>query len=141
MSAWMMGALLLVLFAWIRRRSPRAMATTSPRLHIDTNGLEYAYADCTRRAEWKDVTEVRIQTTDEGPLLEDVFFAVHTDSGSMPQVIVPHDDAVRGKLLEELQRRLPGLDNTAVLEAMGCCQRRTFVIWRRHDGATDSRSG
>lgn len=130
MSALMIVVLILVVFAWSRLRSPRTRAAASNRLRVDATGLEYAYRDCIRRAEWKDVTEVRIQTTDEGPFLEDVFFGIHTGSGSTPQVIVPHDDAVRGNLLEELQRCLPGLDDRAVVEAMGCCVRRTFVIWR-----------
>ena len=140
MATTLIGVALLVAFAWRRFHAPRAGAVQD-RLRIDDAGVEYTYRDGTRRAEWKEISEVRIQTTDEGPFLEDVFFGIHTGSESAPQVIVPHDDAVRGHLLEELQRRLPGLDDSAVVEAMGCCQRRTFVIWRPPDCAPKSLSG
>ena len=140
MATTLIGVALLVAFVWRCFHAPRAGAVQD-RLRIDDAGFEYTYRDGTRRAEWKEISEVRIQTTDEGPFLEDVFFGIHTGSESAPQVIVPHDDAVRGHLLEELQRRLPGLDDSAVVEAMGCCQRRTFVIWRPPGCAPKSLSG
>jgi hypothetical protein len=121
---------LLVAFVWRCFHAPKAGAVQN-RLRIDDAGVEYSYCDGVRRAEWKEVSEVRIQTTDEGPFLEDVFFGIHTGSPSAPQLIVPHDDAVRGRLLEELQQRLHGVDDRAVIEAMGCCERRSFVIWKR----------
>lgn len=135
MTTTLIGLGVLAAFMWRCRRS-RAGAARE-RLRIDDAGLEYAYGDGVRRAEWKDVSEVRIRTMDEGPFLEDVFFGIHTRSRSTPQLVVPHDDAVRGRLLEELQRRLPGLDSTAVIDAMGCCERRTFVIWKRPAEVTD----
>lgn len=134
MATTLIGVVLLVAFVWRWFHASRA-GTVQDRLRIDDAGVQYTYRDSIRRAEWKEISEVRIQTTDEGPFVEDVFFGIHTGSESAPQVIVPHDDAVRGRLLEELQRRLPDLDDRAVVEAMGCCQRRTFVIWRRSGGA------
>jgi hypothetical protein len=130
MATTLVGVLILVIFVWSCFRAPKAGAEQD-RLRIDDAGIEYAYRDGVRRAEWPDISEVRIQTTDEGPFLEDVFFSIHTGSLSSPQIIVPHDEAVRGRLLEELQGRLRGLDDRVVIEAMGCCERRTFVIWRR----------
>lgn len=140
MTTTLMGVLLLVTFVWICFYSPKARPARK-RLRIDDAGIEYAYSDGVRRAEWKDVSEVRIKTTDEGPYLEDVFFGIHTGSPPTPQVIVPHDDADRGRLLEELQQRLPGLDNKAVVEAMGCCERRSFVIWKRPAEAAEHSMG
>jgi hypothetical protein len=139
MATTLIGVALLLAFVWRCFHAPEA-GTVQDRLRIDADGVEYTYRDGIRRAEWKEISEVRIQTTDEGPFLEDVFFDIHTSSESAPQVIVPHDDAVRGHLLEELQHRLPGLDDRAVVEAMGCCQRRAFVIWRRPGGARKSQS-
>jgi hypothetical protein len=130
MATTLVGVLILVTFVWSCFHSPKAGAEQN-RLRIDDAGIEYAYRDGVRRAEWTDISEVRIQTTDEGPFLEDVFFSIHTGSLSAPQVIVPHDKAVHGRLLEALQERLPGLDDRAVIEAMGRCERRSFVIWRR----------
>jgi hypothetical protein len=140
MATTLIGVALLLAFVWRCFYAPKA-GTVQDRLRIDDTGVEYTYRDSIRRAEWKQISEVRIQTTDEGPFLEDVFFGIHTGSESAPQVIVPHDDAFRGHLLEELQRRLPGLDDRAVVEAMGCCQRRTFVIWRHPDRVPRSQSG
>ena len=45
--------------------------------------------------------------------------------------MVPHDDAVRTKLLQEMQARFEGIDDRKVIEAMGSTSRATFVIWER----------
>ena len=43
--------------------------------------------------------------------------------------IVPHEAAVRTKLLEEMQARLAGVNDSKVIEAMGSTDKSTFVIW------------
>jgi len=78
---------------------------------------------------WVDLMRVRIVTTDGGPLSEDVFFVLDDAAGK--GCVVPHDAVIRTKLLEELQSRLQGVDNKKVIEAMGCTNNHTFVIWEK----------
>jgi hypothetical protein len=84
---------------------------------------------------WSDVTEIRIITTDEGPYREDVFFALVASDGK--GCLVPHDAAVRTKLLEELQFRFAGLDDDIVIKAMGSTSNNSFIIWRANATAAE----
>jgi hypothetical protein len=83
---------------------------------------------------WDALCKVDIETNDLGPGAEDMFFLLHGADGT--GVLVSNALAVKHRLLEELQRRLPGFDNGAVVEASGCTTNAVFVAWRR----TDSRS-
>jgi hypothetical protein len=76
---------------------------------------------------WADVTRARIITTSAGPWGEDVFFVLESTEGK--GCIVPHEAAVRPKLLEEMQARLAGVDDRKVIEAMGSTSKGAFVIW------------
>ena len=64
-----------------------------------------------------------------GPLLEDVFFALGGADGK--GCLVPHGLAVEVDLVAALQRRLPELDNDALLRAMGSATNAVFTIWER----------
>jgi len=77
---------------------------------------------------WKDLVEVQIVTTDEGPFVDYVFYlligAGHTGC------VVPQEDPTSGALLTRLQA-LPGFDNGKVIEAMGCAENARFVCWKK----------
>lgn len=62
---------------------------------------------------WADVTRVRIITTSAGPWGEDVYFVIDSSDGK--GCVVPHEAAVRTKLLEEMQARLAGVDDRKVI--------------------------
>jgi hypothetical protein len=65
--------------------------------------------------QWSDLQAVITMTTDQGPLLDDVFWVlVGKDSGC----VVPSEAEGMNNLLVRLQR-LPGFDNRKVIEAMG----------------------
>lgn len=98
------------------------------RLTVDTEGITLVAGDRREHVAWTDIARVRIVTTDEGPFVTDVFFAIDAKSGG--GCVVPHDLAVQSELLDTLQARLPGLDNEAVIAAMGSTERREFTIWR-----------
>ena len=72
---------------------------------------------------------MRIYTTSAGPAAEDVYFALAGANGK--GCLVPHGLAVRAKLLDALQERLPGLDNDQVIRAMGSGDDTYFTIWSR----------
>jgi hypothetical protein len=79
---------------------------------------------------WDALSEVEIVTNGLGPGAEDMFFVLH-GSGNRGAV-VPGALALKHRLLEELQRRLPGLDNRAVVEASGCITNARFLVWQRN---------
>ena len=78
---------------------------------------------------WSDVVWVRVYTTSEGPIAEDVFFALGGADGK--GCLVPHGLAVEVDLVAALQRRLPELDNDALVRAMGSATDAVFTIWQR----------
>lgn len=82
---------------------------------------------------WKDLSKVEIETTDEGPVAEDFFYLLHAKNGG--GVVVGVRLAVEHNLLNELQRRLPGLDKKTVAAASGCTENRSFHIWPARQGA------
>jgi hypothetical protein len=104
----------------------------SPRrrenVQVDDGGVIVVTDKGRDEVHWADLTRARI-TTSAGPWGEDVFFVLESteDKGC----IVPHEAAVRTKLLEEMQVRLAGIDDRKVIEAMGSTSKGSFVIWVR----------
>jgi len=81
------------------------------------------------RVSWDELIKVEIQTSDAGPFAEDFYFLLHAENGK--GVAVSNGLAVEHQLLKELQERLPGLDDRAVIVAAGSTENRNFVIWER----------
>jgi hypothetical protein len=76
---------------------------------------------------WSDQQKIEIVTTSDGPFARDVFWVLH---GSENGHAVSQDATGEKELLERLQS-LPGFDNQAVMEAMGCSLDRRFLCWRK----------
>lgn len=74
-----------------------------------------------------DLRAVIIQTTADGPAVDNVFWVFAGESSGR---VVPSEAEGASKLLERLQR-LAGFDNADVIEAMSCADDRQFVCWRR----------
>lgn len=98
-------------------------------LTIDEWGVTRVASGIHEAVAWKDLAWVRIYTTSAGPAAEDVYFALAGANGK--GCLVPHGLAVRAKLLDALQERLPGLDNDQVIRAMGSGDDTYFTIWSR----------
>jgi hypothetical protein len=108
---------------------PRAPVREVGQLTIDDVGITRTSGAIREHVAWNDVVRVRIMTSDRGPWSEDVLFVIDGESGN--GCVVGHDLAVRAGLLEALQSRLAGLDNGAVIEAMGSTENRAFTIWEK----------
>ena len=76
---------------------------------------------------WDELTRVEILTTGGGPFTEDFFFLLEGGDGA--GVAVSNELAVKHDLVAILQRRLPGLDSRAIIEASGTARRR-FLVWQ-----------
>jgi hypothetical protein len=98
-------------------------------VQVDDNGVIVVTDKGRDEVLWTDVKRVRIITTSAGPWGEDVWFVLEGPEGK--GCVVPHDAVVRTKLLEEMQARLPGIDDRKVIEAMGSTSGNTFIIFTR----------
>lgn len=83
---------------------------------------------------WDEITRVGIRTTDEGPLLPDVFWGIHA-GGDEPAVVFPGGATGEQELLEELQRRLSGFRNDQLLAAMRSTSNAYFLLWSSETGS------
>ena len=79
---------------------------------------------------WADLKAVLIETTDQGPFQNDVFWVL---VGETSRCVVPQEAHGSQQLLAKLQT-LAGFDNNVVVEAMGSAENRAFVCWRKPDG-------
>jgi hypothetical protein len=87
---------------------------------IRPNGL-------TERVPWSELRAVLIQTTSQGPFVDDFFWIlVGTNTGC----VVPSEAEGCDKLLERLQQ-LSGFDNEAAILASKCTEDRSFLCWER----------
>jgi hypothetical protein len=79
---------------------------------------------------WNDLQEVGILTTDEGPMVEDVYWMLVGANGGCA---ISGGAQGMGELLARLQQ-LPGFDNASVIEAMGSTTNNKFLCWKRNPG-------
>src|SRR5580700_7682541 len=108
---WASGvAVLLYLLPWLTPRRREFV-------QVDDTGVTVVKRRGLDEVHWGEITRVRIVTTSAGPWGEDVFFVLEQAEGK--GCVVPHDAAVRTKLLEEMHARLPDVDDRKVIEAMG----------------------
>ena len=76
---------------------------------------------------WDDLKAVLIQTTDEGPFGDDVFWVL---LGNESGCVVPQSATGEKEFLERLQT-LPNFDNEAVIEAMSSIDNNQFLCWKK----------
>ena len=83
----------------------------------------------TKHMLWNDLSAVVIETTDEGPWMEDVYFLLFSDVldsiFGIPQCAEGSQD-----LLEKLMQ-LPGFNEEAVIKAMGSTSNQSFLCWEK----------
>jgi len=82
------------------------------------------------RVSWSALTRVVLRTTDEGPVLPDMFWLFYT-GGDKPALIVVGGAEGDQALLHALQERLPGFRNDLLIEAMKTVDNHTFLLWER----------
>lgn len=116
--------LLALLVVFLLRKRPRPA-----QVEISDWGVRrYLNGGRTEEVAWSRVIQILVITTDEGPLLEDLFFVLRAEDGS--GVLVPHAQAMQINLLECLQARFPGMDDQAIIKAAGSTSNARFVIWQ-----------
>ena len=105
------------------------------KVSFDENNLHIVYANgIAISIRWQDLSAVDMQTTDDGPLLPDVFWCFHT-IGKTQVVVCPQEASGSDALLSELQKRLPGFNHTLLIQAMGSTEHALFTVWTRDHGS------
>jgi GTP:adenosylcobinamide-phosphate guanylyltransferase len=110
----------------------KRMLAPVDQLTIDDVGITRTAPKLREHVAWADIARVRIMTNDQGPYAEDVYFLIESTGGG--GCAVSHDLAVRSKLLDALHARLEGINNAAVIEAMGSTSNQMFTIWEAKRG-------
>jgi hypothetical protein len=97
------------------------------RVEINSEEICYRQSDGTERIVQRDTLRaVLIETTDQGPSVEDVWWILIDGEG---HCIIPQEEG--GEHLLEMLQELPGFDNDAVIAAMSSVENRIFVCWQR----------
>jgi hypothetical protein len=121
------------LVPWGRARVARAQTRRRDRidgtLTVNESGVTRVVGERHEAVAWEKLQSVRIRTTSDGPVAEDMFFVLEDADGK--GCVVPNRLAVKVRLLTVLQERLPGLDNKEVARAAGVCTEAWFTIWTR----------
>ena len=76
---------------------------------------------------WDDLQTVLLETTDEGPFVDDVWWVLIAAKGTYR---VAQGASGESELFAQLQM-LPGFNNDAVIEAMGSVENQQFLCWQR----------
>ena len=127
-ASWSLATILAAI-AILISLGPRLRKPEYETVQVDDSGVLRVDGDIREQIHWNDIVEIKIITTDEGPYREDIFFALVGANGT--GCLVPHDAAVRTKLLEELHARFPNLDDDKVIKAMGSTSNDSFLIWKK----------
>jgi hypothetical protein len=75
---------------------------------------------------WKDVTEIQLVTTEDGPMNPDRWFIFIGDKGGCS---IPDEAQGFDKLWDEIKRRFPGFDHSAYLRAENV--KATVTFWKK----------
>jgi hypothetical protein len=102
-------------------------AESAPAVKLSAQAITYHRHDGTTCAvRWDTLRAVLIETSDDGPFAEDLWWILIDADGhcTIPQ------EAGTEALLARLQK-LPGFDNEAVIAAMSSVENQRFLCWQR----------
>ena len=78
---------------------------------------------------WSELIGVAIETTDQGPFVEDVWWHLATKTDVLTY---PSDATGADELLERLQN-IPTFNNERLIQVMASTSNQTFILWD-HEG-------
>ena len=116
------------LLRWFKSKFEMAPLNRVAVVTCDDETINVRWArGLTASSTWDDIRRVLIRTTDQGPFDDDVFFVIETADKSF---VIPQAALGASLLLDRLQQ-LPGFDNEAVIDSMGCTDNKEFLCWER----------
>ena len=102
---------------------------TPPTLEIDDERITLRAPGRVESVAWRDVVEIGIVTTADGPYAEDFYWLLIGEHGD--GCAITNELACETSLLDELGKRFDNLDFEAIIRASGCCEEASFLVWRR----------
>ena len=117
----------MTFFGWLK---PRAMAPINRVAVVTCDDQTITFRRAWRSAVSVNMNEVRrilMRTTDQGPFDDDVFFIVEVTGKTF---VIPQAAPGASEMLEHFQQ-LPGFNNEAVIDSMGCTDNKEFLCWER----------
>lgn len=116
------------LFDFFRKRKQmKVQAHQKCVVEFDASGVVCRRPDGTSESvTWADLQAVIIQTTSEGPFVDDIFWFLIGETGGC---VVPSESVGMDRLLERLGD-LPGFNHEAVIQAMACPDDKKFLCWK-----------
>jgi hypothetical protein len=110
--------------SWLKPPNPESLV----RARLDENHFVLSKPDgTTHRMNRHSIAKIAVKTTNAGPFIEDVFWAI---SDSERTLLLPQASPDFGALLEQFQV-LPGFDSKPFVDAMSCTENREFVCWTK----------
>jgi len=89
----------------------------------------------TESVRWSELDEVSILITSEGPWACDFFWVLLGQSET--GCVIPNDAQGIEALIPHLQK-LPGFNNSAVIQASTCTDDKKFLCWKRNSKAASA---
>jgi len=112
---------------FIRRKQAATQACQQCAVDLDDLGVTCRRPNGTVESiKWAELRAVIIQTTSQGPFVDDIFWVLVGETGGC---VVPSESVGIGGLIKRLQA-LQGFDNEAMIQAMTCTSDKEFLCWR-----------
>ena len=112
--------------SWFARKSPNHMRQTRFTFDGHTITADGPLAQKTS-LRVDDIREIGVETTDTGPLVEDVFWLINRDTDALR---IPQESPVFKDLMDYFGS-LQGFDWQPFTEAMSCTNCSYFLCWKR----------
>ena len=118
------------LFRWLKSKFEMAPLNRVAAVSCDDQTINFQWiGGSTSSSTWDQIQRVLIRTTDQGPFDDDVFLVIETADKNH---VIPQPAPGASQLLGRLQQ-LPGFNNEAVIDSMGCTDNQQFLCWERGD--------
>lgn len=114
-------------FNWIGSFFENAPINRPVSVRCDHQWIYFKWGGSDVFVNWSEIEQIYIRTTDHGPFDDDVFIDVETAHSKFS---VSQAAPGASQLLAQLQE-LPGFNNEAVLQAMGCTDNKIFLCWKK----------
>ncbi len=117
------------MFDWLRRFFQKQ---ESERVVFDEVEIaRYCGNEVIEKIDWASITEVSVVTTNEGPWAEDAFIVL-SNTEAETGCLVPNGADGAEDLVSKLCE-LPGFDEEAFIQAMGCTSNNRFLCWSKSE--------
>lgn len=111
----------------VQKSAQESVQFTDSGMHITQgNGRELDIA-------YRDVEQIDIITTDQGPWQEDVWWCFYLNNEEKP-VYLPQGIKGEEQILLMLEKHFAGIDFQTFIMAMGSADNAVFNLWRRAEG-------